>query len=149
MLSLAHTLISLPLAFWLNEPWLIVPVAFVGHLFCDTLPHWNIYPGEFRRYPYELIALEILTGLLLAWWVTGDVFFTWPVWLAIAGGNLPDVLHGFWDLTPPHRRHQAPRVVHMWFRFHDRLQVETQAILPGLVAQAVLIAAAVWLLPPL
>lgn len=138
MLSLSHTIISLPFAIVLNNPVLIFLAAFVWHIFCDTLLHWNIYPRVGHRYPRELVALDIGAGLLLGWFCTGDAFFSLPVLAAIAGGNAPDILHGLWDMfTPP--KAGLPPIIRAAFTFHDRSQLETNSAAAGLISQATLI----------
>lgn len=146
MLSAAHTLISLPFAVYLNNPFLIFLAAWILHLFADTLLHWNIFPYKFSRYPYALVALDIIVGVTVAWFLLPETFLTLSVWAAIAGGNGPDVLHGFWDMLDKKTKNQYFYWAKPWFRFHDNLQFETNHIGHGLVSQAVAIALAIYLI---
>jgi hypothetical protein len=139
MLSVAHTITSLPIGMYLSNPLFIFVAAFLLHLFTDTLLHWNIYPYNFKRYPYELVALDIGSGIFISWLLLGNTLLTLPILIAIAGGNAPDVLHGLWDLLPEHRRQQSPRWVRNWFRFHDHLQLETTRPARGLIWQGVVV----------
>lgn len=139
MLSLTHTLISLPFAFLFENPFVIFAGAFIFHLFADTLLHWNIYPEVFKRWFYPLAALDVSLGLVLAWLLTGNTFFTWPILLAIFAGNVPDIMQGLWDLAGPSwQKHLS--FAKPFFDFHDRLQLETKDPVRGLVWQAALIA---------
>jgi hypothetical protein len=142
VLSIAHTLISLPFAIFFENPLLIFVAAAVWHVFCDTLLHWNIYAPDFKRYPVELIVLDVGGGLVAAWLVMGDALFTLPVLAAIAGGNAPDIVHGVWDLLRPHQR-QWLGWARGWFAFHENTQLETTSVWQGLISQIVLSAAAI------
>lgn len=143
MLSFSHTLISLPFAYVGNNPVLIFLAAFVFHLFADTLLHWNIFPHHFKRYPYAWVALDILGGVLASWFVTGDQFFTIPVWAAIIGGNLPDVWHGLWEFIHDHHKDKYFWYLKPFFVWHDKLQLETLNPLLGLASQIILIVVSV------
>lgn len=137
VLSLTHTLISLPFAFYLENPLLIFLAAFVMHLLADTFLHWNIYPYRFKRYPYELVALDVAGGVVLAWLLTGEQLFTLPVLLAIAGGNAPDILHGVWEVAGKNIQDRYFNWAKPLFRFHDHLQLETTSVPRGLAWQVV------------
>lgn len=143
MLSLTHTLISLPFASYLDAPVLIFMSAFVFHFFADTLLHWNIYPDHFKRYPYGLIALDVAAGVVLSWLWLGSAVLSVPVVAAIAGGNAPDILQALWDKLPLSiRTNRFALPISRAARFHDRLQRETTNKLHGLAWQIVLIALA-------
>lgn len=138
MLSIAHTLASLPFGIYLDNPFLIFIAAFIGHLLCDTLSHWNIYADEHEQYPYLAVAADVIGGLLMAWLVLGDRLLTIPMFAAIAGGNAPDIITGLWDLLPASLRQRLSWLT-PWFRWHDRLQLETHHIPAGLISQILII----------
>lgn len=144
MLSLVHTLISLPFGVYFKNPLLILLSTFIFHLLADTLLHWNVYPEQFKKWFYPLAALDVISGIILAWFVMGDKFFTTPILLAILGGNLPDILQGLWDLTPT-RLKQKLSYFKPAFHFHDRLQLETKSVSRGIIWQIALIALALFL----
>ncbi len=146
MLSLSHTLISLPFGIYLHNPFLIFVAAFVFHLFTDTLLHWNIYPWKFKKYPYAWVGLDIIGGLFIAWAVTGDQFFTLPVLAAIIGGNAPDVMQGLWDLIPKTQQDRFLFSLKPFFIWHDKLQLETPSAPLGLLSQVILICLAIFLI---
>ena len=146
MLSIAHTLISLPYAFWLEHPLAIFLAAMATHFLADTLLHWNIYPDPKRPYPVLAVASDVLGGVAVAWLLLGDAFLTLPVLVAIAGGNAPDVLHGLWELLPAKQRRQGPRWFKASFDWHDKLQVETTNVAAGLVSQVIAVGLALWLI---
>ncbi|MEX1998014.1 MAG: hypothetical protein WEA04_05085 [Candidatus Andersenbacteria bacterium] len=139
MLSLAHTLISLPLAYYLEQPLLIFLAAVVGHFLCDSLLHWNLFHDQLRRgIFYLLVALDIGSGLVIAGLVVGSDIWTLPVLAAIIGGNLPDVLQQLYE-----KLRAAPRKKWLGWAapaatWHDALQLETTDPLRGLVSQALL-----------
>jgi hypothetical protein len=145
MLSLAHTLISLPFGIFLDNPVLIFFAAFFGHFLCDTLLHWNIYPQNFKRYPVLLVALDILSGLVVAYVVLGSAFLSLPVLAAIAGGNMPDILHGFWEMLSPRQKKAFPSLLRTGFIWHEKVQLETHHVAPGLISQVVLVAVSLYL----
>lgn len=138
MLSLTHTLISLPFAFYFESPPAIFVGAFIFHLLADTLLHWNLYPEVFKRWFYPLAAVDVISGILVAWYLTGNAFFTLPILLAIFAGNLPDIMQGLWDLAgasiQKHLSFAKP-----FFVFHDNLQLETKDPVRGLIWQVVLL----------
>lgn len=145
VLAVTHTLVSLPIGAHVESAPAAFALAFLVHLFLDTLLHWNVYI-ERHRWPYVWVALDVVGALALAYWLVPDRFFTAPMLAAIAGGNVPDVILGLIDLlrkfglrrTPKHREH--------WFiRFHDGLQNETLSPAKGLAWQVAASAAAIWL----
>lgn len=148
MLSLAHTLISLPFAYYLENPFLIFIAAFVFHLFADTLLHWNLFPEQSKQLFYPLVAVEVLGGIVATWLLVGSDILTMPVLVAIAGGNAPDVIHQFWDFLTPKQRQRYFAWIMPAFKFHSDLQSETLSFSKGVVSQVILVAIAavlVWL----
>lgn len=146
MLSATHTLISLPFGIFLQNPLIIFSAAFVFHLFSDTLLHWNIFPYKYKRYPFQLVTIDILAGLILAWMFVGNDLISLPVLAAIAGGNAPDVLSTLWDMTKQRQRSRWLIWAAPFFNFHDRLQFETTNAAKGLISQIILVLlAALWI----
>lgn len=145
MLSLAHTLISLPLAVYFENPLLIFVAAVVFHLLCDSILHWNIYPEDFKRYPYALVGLDVVSGVFVAWLIVGSEIATIPVLAAIAGGNTPDVLHALWEMLAEKQRKRWPAAVRAWFDVHNKMQLETTNVVAGLLPQVGLAVLAVLL----
>ena len=143
MLSIAHTLISLPFGYIFQNPIAAFSAAFIMHFVCDHVLHWNIYPHKMRTYPFGLVALDILSGLIVAYIVTGTHFLTWPIIAAIAGGNAPDVLHGLWSFTPEKMQRTFPKFVIAYFKFHENIQRETDSVPRGLLWQIILSAIAI------
>ncbi len=139
MLSLAHTLISLPLGIYFQNPVLIFCAAFALHLLCDMVIHWNIFPQHYRRFPYIQVALDVIAGPLVAYLFLGQRLFTMPVWAAILGGNVPDVLHTSWILLRQHRKQHYLRWLNPFFHWHHHIQVETTHLLIGLTPQLLLV----------
>jgi len=140
MLSLSHTLISLPFAFYFQNPFLIFAAAFLFHFFCDTLLHWNIYPDNFKKYPVALVAADIIGGLILTYLFIGNQLFTIPILAAIAGGNAPDILQGLWGFTPKKVKDTYFSWAKPAFSWHHNLQLETDNFWQGIISQIVLIA---------
>lgn len=139
MLALTHAVISLPFAFYFENLVLIFIAAFLFHLLADTLLHWNLFPDQAGKYFWPLVAVDVFGGLVISWLLVGELLFTVPLLAAIAGGLAPDVLHAFWEmLGKKKQRHWLPWAI-PYFRFHEKLQLETPQVLPGLVWQIVLL----------
>jgi hypothetical protein len=138
MLSLAHTIISLPFGFYLDKPLVIFILAAGLHFIADMLPHWNVYPQNFPRFPYGLVAFDVFGGLVFALVLTGADFFTLPVLAAIAGGNAPDVIHSLWMILGGEKNpRKFPRWTNRFFKFHERIQFELVSPARGLISQVV------------
>lgn len=137
MLSTFHTIISLPFGLALYNPFLIFACAFVAHLFSDTLLHWNIYPHHYKKYPFGLVALDVLGGIAVSYALLGNYVLSVSILAAIAGGNAPDVLHAFWSFLQEPTRKQAPTWVRKAFAFHERIQRETESAPLGLISQII------------
>lgn len=146
MLSAAHTLISLPLGLYVHNPLAIFAAAFVLHLLCDTLLHWNIFHDQHERYPYLPVALDVGSGLLAAYALLDRTLFTLPLLAAVAGGNAPDIIHHFWDIIHATRYRPLLAWLAPFFTMHDKLQHETAQPVRGLISQLVLTALAVTLI---
>lgn len=149
MLSTAHTLASLPFGVFIANPWLALIYAAFFHMISDSLLHWNIYPHHFKRYPFGLVALDVFGGLIIAWLVVGqETAVSTPVLFAVLGGNLPDIAHSFWELTPKDKRRLWPKLARVFFKFHHHIQKETDSIPLGLISQIIIVSASlalIWL----
>jgi len=144
MLSLTHTLISLPFAFWLDQPVIIFIAAFLFHFLVDSLFHWNIYVNQVSKHFPVWVGVDIIAGILVAWSILGQEIFMLSVIAAIAGGNAPDIIQALWDLLKP--RHRARlRVLKPAFAWHYNLQYETNSPLRGLIWQFTLIVIAIFI----
>lgn len=142
MLSLAHTLISVPFGIYFDNPLLIFLAAFLFHFFADTLLHWNVYPEKAGTLFYPLAFLDVASGLASAWLIVGSEILAAPILLAILAGNLPDILQVGWNILPGASRERLA-FLQPAFTFHDKLQYETTNMLHGLVSQTALIALAI------
>lgn len=144
MLSLVHTLVSLPFGVHLNNPALAFVLAAVVHLLADSLLHWNVYVDELDKYPTTLVAGDVILGLLLAWGLLGDQILTITVLAAIAGGNFPDAIHSMWDLLSKPTRHKYIPWLNPFFKFHKKMQWETHHAVLGFIPQAALVTLALF-----
>lgn len=139
MLAVTHTLASAAVGAQVDHPVFAFALAFLLHLFADTILHWNIYVEQ-HRWPYVWVALDLLGGFFLAYLLAGERLVTAPIIAAIVGGNLPDITAG--TLTLLKRRTTADP----FHRFHEGLQNETTNPSKGLVWQVVFALFAVILL---
>lgn len=135
MLSLSHTIISLPFGLIFASPLAAFAGAFIMHLVSDMFLHWNIYPHHYKKYPFFLVGMDVLSGLVVSYLLLSNTFFTLPVLAAIAGGNAPDVLHAFWSFMGKKKQQMTPRFVQAAFKFHEDIQWETESPLVGGLSQ--------------
>lgn len=145
MLSIAHTIISLPLGVAFTNPFLIFFAAFFMHFVLDTFLHWNIYPHHYKKYPFLLVGIDVVSGLVLSYLLLENSMFTVSVLAAIAGGNAPDVFHAFWSFLKKDTRKHMPRFIRASFAFHEKIQWETESPLLGGLSQIVLGGIAIFL----
>lgn len=143
MLSIAHTIISVPFGIIFQNPIIAFCVAFIVHFLCDRLLHWNIYPHKMNTYPIVWIALDVVSGLGAAYLIAGDTAFSLPVLTAIAGGNMPDVFHALWSALSKTQQKHTPRAIQTFFAFHEAIQRETDSVSAGLISQVILGALAI------
>jgi len=152
MLSTTHTIMSVAIGAQMERAPLAFLTAFLLHLLADTLLHWNIYTDR-HRWPYFWAMLDVCGGIVAAYWIAPDRFFTAPMLAAVVGGNLPDLWANGVDVLRRLRaglaRAQAARRPASSLRrlhqslldVHDALQYETMSPTRGLAWQVLLIAA--------
>lgn len=97
--------------------------------------HWNIYPHKMKSYPYTYVALDVVSGLGAAYLIAGNAAFSLSILAAIAGGNMPDILHAFWSMTKKHQKNRFPKFIQAYFSFHEAIQRETDSVPKGLLSQ--------------
>lgn len=145
MLSLAHTVITLPFGVFLNNPVLIFFLAFISHFILDAIYHWNIHPPHHPKFPIFLVSLDIIGGLVIAWIIVGNDIISLPILAAIAGSNMPDVAQSLWNLAGKPRNKRLPFLTY-FFDLHDRIQWETHSVTKGLIPQLILVLLAILLI---
>ncbi|MDA1168996.1 MAG: hypothetical protein O3A36_01505 [bacterium] len=131
MLSFSHTIISLPFGFAFTNVFVIFLGAFLMHLVSDMFLHWNIYPHHFKRYPFFLVSLDVVSGLVASYIILDNSLFAIPILVAIAGGNAPDILHAAWSFMGKNRQKRSPKSIQAIFHFHEIIQRETPSPLVG------------------
>lgn len=113
------------------------------HLVSDMFLHWNIYPHHFKRYPFFLVGIDVVSGLLASYFILNNSLFTIPILAAIAGGNAPDIFHAFWSFMGKDRQKRSPKSIQAAFQFHERIQRETESPLVGGLWQIVFCSVAI------
>lgn len=137
MLSTAHTIISLPFGLLWQNPWLVFVTAFIFHFFLDAIYHWNIFPHQYRKVSFFLLAgVDVVSGLIIAGLLLGNNVFNITVVAAIAGGNLPDVMQAAWEFLGRPRSNKINFT--FLFDLHDKIQWETTTMWKGLIPQFLL-----------
>lgn len=145
MLSLAHTVISLPFGVFLHNPILIFFLAFALHFALDAIYHWNIDPHQYPSFPVFPVSIDITAGLIIAWNVVSGDVVSLPILAAIAGSNAPDVAHTLWYSFGKPRSKRFPYITYL-FDLHNRIQWETESIAKGLIPQSILVFIAILLI---
>lgn len=140
MLSTAHTLTSLPFAFIFDNPVAILGSTIIWHFISDMVLHWNIDPKDYPSFPYIRVGLDVVIGPLITLCAIRAQTFSTPVILAVFGGNLPDIIHGFWYIANEKYRRRMSGLL-PFFRFHEAIQWETKRVIPGLIPQGLAIIA--------
>ncbi len=138
MLSTTHTLTSLPFAFLFDNPILIFISTIIWHFTADTIYHWNFDPADYASFPYLQVALDVSLGPAIALLLLGSQFFTWPILLAILGGNLPDIIHSLWHLSSERIKAKLTWLK-PFINFHNQIQWETKNVFLGLIPQSLCI----------
>ena len=88
-----------------------------------------------KSYPYVWVAFDVVSGLGAAYLIASNAVFSLSILAAIAGGNMPDVLHACWSAISEHQKKRAPKFINAYFDFHEAIQRETDSLPKGLVSQ--------------
>jgi len=111
-----------------QQPWLVVPLAFLSHFVLDTFPHFGIHESdsaERNAHPFfrtvltvdlvlvflALVLIPILFSSLVSWWV---------ILLGMLAAYAPDVvwIAHFWHDKKGHDRKEP-----IWLtKFHQKIQ---------------------------
>lgn len=149
MVELPHTVVGAAIAVKVGNPVLALPLALASHFAFEFLPHWNphLY-REIKKYGRVSRASTLF--------VAADVVLSLSAGFFIASRVLPDYTH-FWTIIAASFLAVAPDVLegpyfflgwrHPFFEkliaFQRKLQYDVSPI-PGLLTQAIVLAAAFW-----
>jgi hypothetical protein len=124
MLAINHTLTAVALAVSIQNPAVVVPLAFVSHFMLDIIPHYGEDPKRYRGTPvyyYKVVADGLISIAILV-----IACMHWPnlrgvISLAVFFSVLPDLL---WPLALVIKK-SGP----LWefFKFHKGIQHESPA----------------------
>ena len=129
MTATNHAAAGALIALIINEPILVLPLAFITHFAMDALPHFG-YPGNrgygeaFKHKLTHVVALLDAIGLTLLFWaVVGEG------WLVYAAGIValsPDFL-GLYNYFGIERKHERPArfrfiINRLHKKFHRRIE---------------------------
>lgn len=139
MTAANHMLTGAVIAAGIQQPLLVVPLAFLSHFFLDVFPHFGVGEADtkerdkhplFKRVLVIDIAITVLLLLLLPFVLSGVVAW-WVLILGMAVAWIPDtvwVMH-FW-----HDHKKRERTPPLWLtRFHQKIQWFEKP--PGLVIE--------------
>lgn len=128
MTATNHMMTGAVIAAAVQQPWLVLPLAFLSHFTLDMLPHFGIKESDSKarnRHPFFRSVLLADIAILLVALVLIPVLFSgsvswWILLLGMLAAWLPDavwVTH-FW-----HDHKGRQRKEPMWLtRFHQKIQ---------------------------
>lgn len=149
MVELPHVLVGGAIAIKVGNPALALPLAFASHFVLDLVPHWNppIYKqmkenGRVGKKMTILIFLEsslaLVSGLFIALLSLPDINRAIIILLGAFLAVLPDVVEiPYYFLGVRH-----PAIIR-YVEFNHKIQAGAPLI-PGIITQILVAAAAIW-----
>lgn len=104
MLLTPHTFVGVAIASLIPNPFIAVPLSFIGHFLGDKVPHWDFYSNTKREErttgwrPMAVmgdLAVGVAVGVAFtsyAYWALNDVNFAVNIFLCGVASVLPDAL---------------------------------------------------------
>jgi hypothetical protein len=149
MLWIIHTLIGIIIGLLFNNPFIIIPVAFLSHFIFDAIPHWD---GDFDKKRFEKTGIAkikksvfiirtidmIFSMLLLAYffYITKNNYLLLGVFFSL----LPDFIKiGYYGII------NKIKFFKDYLIFHSKIQKET-SILKGLIIQIIFFLLLIWII---
>ncbi len=136
MLAATHTLAGAAIGTVIPHPFFSFFLGLLSHYFLDTFPHWNLYVGNNNKnsFPYFGALADLGIGIFFSLIFLRENILQFSIILGIFGANLPDIISALWSML------RFPKK-NIFFRFHRKIQKETQNIAYGLISQII-----VWVL---
>jgi hypothetical protein len=141
MTATNHMLTGAVIATAVQQPWLVVPLAFMSHFVLDSVPHFGVggHEGDIKtrnRHPLFRVVLAVDIAILCVALVLIPLLFSGKVsgWLILAGmvaAWLPDIVwvSHFWHDKKGHALKEPAWLT----RFHQKIQWFERP--PGLIAE--------------
>lgn len=149
MIELPHTIVGAAIATKIGNPYLALPIALASHFILDLTPHWNPHLnkelkefGKVTKLTTYTIVIDVFLSLIAGFLIAGKTLPDTGKFLIVIAGCflavLPDVAEGpYFFFT------KKSGWVKKLVGFQSKLQFNVP-IVPGLISQALVIAAALW-----
>ena len=151
MLLTPHTFVGIAIASLIPNPFIAVPLSFIGHFLGDKVPHWDFYSNtkkEERTTGWRPMAVmgDLAVGVAVgiaftsyAYWSLNDVNYALNIFLCGIASVLPDALSSL-DLFLG----KKGKLLNLLNRTQSAMQF--QAPLPwGIITQIIVIAISLYL----
>lgn len=149
MLETPHVIVGAAIATKVVHPALAIPLALGSHFLLEKIPHWNPHLntetekyGKPTRRSTKIVILDttlaLAAGFFIASRVLPDAGHAVTILAACFAAALPDIVEG-----PYFFLGYRNKFIKRWIKFQKSIQMDTD-IIPGLLTQAVTIAAAFW-----
>ena len=151
MLLTPHTFVGIAIASLIPNPFIAVPLSFIGHFLGDKVPHWDFFSNtkkEERTTGWRPMAVmaDLAVGVAVgvaftsyAYWALNDVNYALNIFLCGIASVLPDALSSL-DLFLG----KKGKLLNLLNRTQSAMQF--QAPLPwGIITQIIVIAISLYL----
>jgi hypothetical protein len=149
VLETPHVIVGAAIATKVVHPALAIPLAFASHFMLEKVPHWNPHLNteteEFGHPTKQSTAIVILdastafiTGGLIAFRALPNTALALTILASCLAASLPDLVEG-----PYFFLNIRNKLIKRWVKLQKSIQVDTDVI-PGLLTQALVIAACLW-----
>ncbi len=149
MLETPHVAVGAAIAMKVVNPALAIPLAFGSHFILEKIPHWNPHLntetekyGKPTKKSTVIVIIDVCASLALGFFIASKALpntsHVATILVASFASVLPDVIEG-----PYFFLGVKNKFIKKWIVFQKSLQADT-SIIPGLLTQAVTIAAALW-----
>ena len=140
MTTTSHAVTGALIAALVKQPLLAIPLAFISHFVCDTLPHFGLGMKFGSRKMYYWLVIDGLVALGIAVFLI-RIGVASPVLLAVCGfvAMSPDLAWLYYGLRGEHGN---PKEYGLLSRFHSKIQwyEKPQGILVDLIWSFIMVA---------
>jgi hypothetical protein len=149
VLETPHVAVGAAIAMKVVNPALAIPLAFGSHFILDKIPHWNphlntevIENGKPTKKSSVIVIIDVCASLALGFFIASKALpstsHATTILVASFASVLPDIIEGPYFFLGIRNK-----FIKKWIVFQKSLQVNT-SVVPGLLTQAITIAAALW-----
>jgi hypothetical protein len=133
MTGFNHGITGAVVAVVLKEPALVVPLAFMSHFVCDSLPHFGlsgekIFKPLFNGILVADFTIAVVLMVLLGFWFPD---LKWVIWAGMIAAASPDLMWAYYEAKKAMKK---PKKLGLLARFHAKIQWSQTT--PGLIVEA-------------